>query len=60
MLESIHFRNFFSRFITGCHHLISQKMFIKSFCRSHFPHKSVNLFFISVMMKDELTSLCGD
>jgi hypothetical protein len=24
-------------------HLIPQKVFIKSFCKSQFPHKSVNL-----------------
>ena len=40
--------------------LISQKGFIKSFCNSQFPHKSVNLSFISVMLKDKLTSLCGN
>ena len=40
--------------------LISQKVFIKSFCKSQFPHKSVNLFFISVMIKDKLTDLCGN
>ena len=26
--------------------LISQKVFIKSFCKSQFPRKSVNLFFL--------------
>ena len=26
--------------------LISHKVFLKSFCKSQFPHKSVNLFFI--------------
>ena len=30
--------------------LISQKVFIKSFCKSQFPHKSVNLFFILVII----------
>ena len=40
--------------------LISQKVFINSFCTSRFPHKSVNLFFKSVMIKDELTDLCGN
>ena len=40
--------------------LISQKVFIKSFCRSQFPHKSVNSFLILVMIKDELTDLCGN
>jgi len=37
--------------------LISQKVFIKSFFKSQFPHKSVNLFFILVTMKDKLTDL---
>ena len=37
--------------------LISQKVF-KSFCKSQFPHKFVNLFFISVIIKDKLTDLC--
>ena len=40
--------------------LISQKVFIKSFCKSQFPHKSVNLFFILVIIKDKLTNLCGN
>ena len=39
--------------------LISHKVFLKSFCKSQFPHKSVNLFFILVIMKDELTDLWG-
>ena len=34
---------------------ISQKVLIKFFCTSEFPHKSVNLFFTSVMLKDKLT-----
>ena len=38
--------------------LISQKVFIDSFLKSQFPHKSVDFFFISVMMKDKLTHLC--
>ena len=38
--------------------LISQKVFIKSFCRSRFPHKSVNLSFIITDTK--LTDLCGN
>jgi len=37
--------------------LISQKVFLKSFCKSQFPHKSVNLFFILVIVKDKLTDL---
>ena len=39
---------------------ISQRVFIKSFCKSPFPHKSVNLFFILVTIKDKLTNLCGN
>ena len=39
--------------------LISQKVFTKSICESKFPHKFVNLFFMSVVMKDKLTDLCG-
>ena len=41
------------------HHLISHKMFLKSFCKSRFPHKFVNLFFISAVVKDKLTNLWG-
>ena len=36
---------------------ISQNVFIKSFCKSQFPHKSVNLFFICEMIKDKWTIL---
>ena len=39
--------------------LISHKVFLKPFCRSHPPYKSVNLFFISLIMKDKLTDWCG-
>ena len=35
---------------------ISQKVYVKSFCRSQFPHKSVNLSFTSVIVKDKLTA----
>jgi len=35
-----------SRRCGGSWGLISQTVFIKSFCKSQFPHKSVNLFFI--------------
>ena len=34
--------------------------FIKSFSRCQFPHKSVNLFFILVMIKEKLTDLWGN
>ena len=33
--------------------LISHKVFLKSFCKSQFPHKSVNLFFILVIVMDK-------
>ena len=39
---------------------ISQKVFLKSFYKSQFPHKFVNLFSTSGMMKDMLTILCGN
>ena len=35
------------------------KVFSKSFCKSQFPHESVNLSFILVMIKDQLMDLCG-
>jgi len=38
--------------------LISQKVFIKFFCKSQFPHKSVNISFIITNMKNEFTNLC--
>ena len=40
--------------------LIRHKVFIKSFCKSQFPHKSVDLSFILVIIQDKLTSLCGN
>ena len=39
--------------------LISQKVFIKSFFESQFSHKSVDFFFMLVVMKDKLADLCG-
>ena len=39
---------------------ISQKVFINSFCKSHFLHKSVNLSFIITNMKNKLKDLCGN
>ena len=36
--------------------LISPKVFIMSFCKSQFPHKSVNIFFVTT--KHKLTDLC--
>ena len=40
--------------------IISHTVFETSFRTSQFPHKSVNLFFILVMIKDELTDWCGN
>ena len=39
--------------------LISHKVLLKSFCKSQFSHKSVNLFFILIIVKDKLTDLWG-
>ena len=36
---------------------MSHKVFLTLFYRSQFPHKSVNLFFISKVVNDELTDL---
>ena len=33
---------------------------IKAFCKSHLPHKSVDLSFIIANVKNELTDLCGN
>ena len=38
---------------------ISHKVFLTSVYNSQFPHRSVNLFFISVIVKDQLTDLWG-
>ena len=40
--------------------LIPQKALTKSFCKSQFPHRSVTLSLLSVMMKKKLTDLCGN
>ena len=37
--------------------LISRKVFLQSFCKREFQHKSVNLFLILVIVKDKLTDL---
>ena len=42
------------------HRKISQKVFIKTFCKGQCPHKSVNSFLILVIIKDKLTDLCGN
>ena len=39
---------------------ISQKVFIKSSCKSQLPQISVNLSFIFTYMKKKLTDLCGN
>ena len=39
--------------------LISHKVFLKSFCKSRFPHKSIKLNLILVILKDQLTDLWG-
>jgi len=39
---------------------ISQKLFLESLCKSQFPHKSVNLSFILVNIKNKLTDLRGN
>ena len=39
--------------------LISHKVSIKSFGKSQFPHKSVNLSFIITDIKNKSTDLCG-
>ena len=39
---------------------ISQKVFTKSFCKSQFPHKFVNLSITITDIKNKLTSLCGN
>ena len=41
------------------HNSISHKVFLKSFCISQFPHKFVNSFCTSVIVKDKLTDLWG-
>ena len=40
--------------------IISQKVFLKSFCRSQLPDISVNLSFTITNMKNKLTNLCGN
>ena len=39
--------------------VLSHYVFGKSFCKSQFPHKSVNLSFTLVIVKDKLTILWG-
>ena len=42
-----------------CEGFISQKVFLKSFCKSQLPYKSVNSFFLEGMVKDKLTDFGG-
>jgi len=48
-------------FIRNCfaNALVSHKVFLKSFCKCQYPQKSVNLFIMLVIAKDELTDLWG-
>jgi len=39
---------------------ISHKVFLRAFCKSRLTHKSVNVFFILVIVKNKLTDLCGN
>ena len=43
--------------VSGSLNLISQKVLIKLFCKSRFPHKSVNLSFLVTNIKNKLTDL---
>ena len=45
---------------TRAHRSGLKKDFTKSFCKSKFSHKSVNVLFIFVIVKDKLTNLCGN
>ena len=45
---------------TGKIGFISPKVFLRSFCKGRFPHKSVNLSFNVTDMKNKLTDLCGN
>ena len=40
--------------------LISHRLFLESFCRSQFPHKSVNLSFTITNIKNNMTDLRGN
>ena len=46
--------------VTAHRYFISPKVFLKSFCRSQLPSKSVNLSFTINDMKNKLTDLCGN
>ena len=52
--------SFKNMMLTGCPVVfISQKVCLKLFCERQFAHKSVNIFFILVLIKDKLTYLWG-
>ena len=38
--------------------LVSQKVFTRSFCKSQFPHRSVNLSFILVVIR-KMSRICA-
>ena len=38
---------------------ISQEVFTTMFCKSQFPHKSVNTFFIALITKDKMMDCAG-
>jgi len=44
----------------SAHTCISHKVLLKSFLKSRLSHKSVNLFFIFVTVKDKLTDVVGE
>ena len=48
---------FHSGTLFGATTLVSQKVVMRSFGKSQYSRKSVNLFFILVMIKDKLTFL---
>jgi hypothetical protein len=39
---------------------ISDKAFLKSYCRSQLPHESVNLSFTVANIRNNFTNLCGN
>jgi len=39
---------------------ILQRVSMKSFGKDQFPHKSIDLFFILVMIKNKLMDFCGN
>jgi len=51
--------NLFGKLCFGRSVLIAHKVFLKSFCKSQFPQKSVNLFLMLVIVKNKSTNLWG-